>query len=880
MCRAARLLALVLLLLVVGCGGEEPGPEPADVYRAELFPSSAVLSGNTLERLLSDEDGRLRFDGVPAQLSELGGTHVLIAGKSQAQPSGFMRWIVDATIDEGDLVLDTRDVPVELAFRKLHVRATRSYAELTAPGAGGRVQATGGGDQSVVFHEPAFDGDDDPSTPDDQVMLTGTLQGSAKFQLGIDTDWGEIKALPSAVVDCLKKIFTGGSCDLESLVPEVKVTFDARVEAGADISLAGAAFLDYTREVTLPAIELPEFWIGPLGFFPAIELVGTIEGEASSRFDLSTKASIGLEIGVRASNKQGVKLTPPNAWFEASSPAVTATLKANSAVSFGPRLRLLLYKVMGPRAGLRLFTELDADMSRNPCWALEAGLRAEYGFYIGLPVPIIGDITLASFSDQLELFRKTVATGGCQALSGGDPASPTAGDPSAAAFAAPDFVPWSRAYAGVLDRHPNQAVGAAIAWSQATATVDGRFLLSSADGRALLKVTPDGTPVWARRYLAAEPWLESGSAEMLPGRVVHAKDGTVFVLAHPYSVLKVAASGQLHWAKRFEQTAGRSWLRFTDAVATSDGGLLAVAARDDEAVLANDAALWLVRLDAHGEVVWSKTLAAGGRRVVPRAVIRHGSDFTVAGSVYSPSNARWQAFAARVAGDGSTVWVRSVAATRCDGVEYGSHFHAGLATPEGDLVLAGALSFAGDNTLTLKLKPSGELAWSRAERTPVAAHLGPSIGSIVALPTSGYLVAGTYSGDLNAEDVFIAALDSIGRSQWVRAHGAANVPDTIHHDNDNFPSLVLTRDGGALVVAHSNGLLDAGLWGFKVFAKDGQIAFAPSTTAQSRDLTLEQAPACLDLVAESWLESDEPAGVAPLALTSESVAISVTQQAP
>lgn len=880
--------ALVSLgVLSSGCGGEPPPATAGDEYVAEPFRSTVVLSAEALGALRSVEpDGRLTFAGTPTELADVAPRKVLLAGISEQTPVGFVRMVTSVETSSHGLVLQTVQVPIQLAFRKLHVRVERSIDDIgkdqpdwtpMAPQASGGVWPH----KNVSFF--AFNGDDDPSSPDDQVRVQGELGGGFHYVFGLDVDWGAVFEVPDAVLDCMFSLFGGSGCDVEALIPEAKVGFEVTAGATAELALDGVAFLPYSRPYTLGVVHLKPITIGPLVFDPVVEVKALIEGSASSRFSLATKGGGQVKTGVWFSNKSGADVQPPEHDFSFEALDADALLGARGRVSVGPELHLRLYGVMGPYAGLSTFAELDADRERTPCWSLRAGVESTLGFDIAVTgLPVIGSVNLANWGNNWVLVDEELASGSCPDLPEAPPPSASGGEPSAQAFVSPSFAPWSRTYGGVVARHPFGGAGAQIDWTQATPTIDGRFVLTGSSTKALTKIETDGSLVWAKRYRGPEVYGDTLTDELFPSSVANATDATMLVAAHPFTLMKVEADGNAIWARQFRVPHRETTMRITALAPTGDGGFWVGANHGDNAALHLDVDAWLMRLDASGEVQWARRWGAAGVGETLRALVPFESGVVALGSTWDDSESRWTGWAVRLAGDGALVWARRFRGTDSVSGDGRSVFlTSGLVTQSGDLVLAGSVHHAFDETLVLKLRPDGALAWSSSETPSDPTHIGPAISTIVALPTSGYLVSGTvgysesgsYSNVTN--DLFVGALDGVGRVQWMRRLGGHREEDGVPRDDDSISSVTLTRDGGALVLGYTDSLVPEGdgLWASKVPAKNGQIAFAPGGSAVTGDVTVQASDT--NLGAEPWAPTLSSFVVAPEPLEVKTEAIVV-----
>lgn len=879
-------LLLVLSFTITACSSP---PEQGDRYEAEPFASTVLLDQDTLGLLRASEaDGTLRFSGTPAALAALAAGQVLVAGRSAKAPTGLLRFVGEVAQDSQGLVLKTTEAPIQLAFRKLEVAFSRHVGDearpLTFEHVGSKEMAltktiSGGYWPALDVDEYVFDGDGDPSTPLDQVHVTGKLSGGIDYSFTLGVDWGAVENLPSAVTECAKKLFKGSfSCSLMSLMPEAKVGFMVAPGASAELGLEGVAFLGYEREITVAEAELPEVPIGPLLFFPKVQVLAKISGEASSQFKLSTQASVSAETSISFSSKSGGSLTPPKITKSFSAPAVEASLGARATLRIGPRLIVALYDIAGIYASLYAVAEVDADQSKSPCWSLQGGVDGDAGFLIKSPdLPLLGSVTLASFGKDFGLVKAEIASGSCKIPAPAGP-GPTGGEPDLAAFTSPTFTPWAAVYPDIVDGFPYEGPGAQIEWAQVTPTIDGRFMLSGSDARALVKLDADGKVVWARRYVADVPfWKDLLVPDLLPGRVVSTGDGAMFVIAHPYTVLKVGAAGGLFWARHLETTYRETWLRLTDAAADGSGGLYVVGTYGASYTSPlDDLDGWLLRLDPGGKVLWSVRFGAADWAEVPRRLVRLPDGVVVVGQMYSDSGARWRGMAARFRDDGSLAWGREIVADDCGGgYEQRIYPTAALRSSDGDLILGAGIQHSGYELAALKLKPDGALSWYQTSGATDASHLGPVLTDLVELPTSGYLAAGFYSGQQTHEDIWLAGLDAVGKVQWARRYGGLqNTANPLLVD-DNYPALQLTRDGGVIVGAYSDSLVgEDSMWAMKVAAKDGTITFNGATSAQGAPLDLQAGKTCL--AASAWTPPAASLSASAKSLTVQVKALALT----
>jgi hypothetical protein len=356
-------LTLLALVMTTACGGGQL----KDELEVVPFPSTHILQASELEGLTPGIAGRLTFGVLPPSLAAIKPGEVIVAGLSASTPRGLLRIVTDVRTTTSGTTLDTLEAPVQLAFRKLHVKASRKTSELSAfqtSARGLRASGLGGSESTTASLDViVFDGDGDPSTTNDQVVLHGDLGGGFDYQFSLDVDWGGISELPDAVSKCvatLLKAVVGETpdCSLDALLPEAKVTFDVDPRISAGVELKGAAVLSYEKDIDLLHINEPPLVFGPLVFFPVIDITARIEGEASSIFSAGLHGGVKFKSSVAISSKhQGQpQFTPPSLEstdFSADPPEVA--LHARAKAGIGARLNLLLYAVTGPYVTARVY---------------------------------------------------------------------------------------------------------------------------------------------------------------------------------------------------------------------------------------------------------------------------------------------------------------------------------------------------------------------------------------------------------------------------------------------------------------------------------------------------------------------------------------------
>ncbi len=893
--------ALVLITTCSGGGGGSSGNSlPPDEYSAVLFSTTKTLSASSLANLAEvTTDGTFRFTGASSEVTAVKAQDVIIGGISDKTPYGFLRFVTSVgTNVQGDLLLYTMPAPVQLAFQKLHVKMARSIPDIgaAATGMAGPLKFGSKSAMKVGIWPPAvgvdyypFNGDNDPLSADDQVHVTGTLSGGVDYTFGIDVDWGAVTNIPQAVQDCAQSLFIG--CDP---IPEAIVNFGISGSLKADLSTQGVSFLPYTKDVPVygPVYFTP-IQIGLITLLPEFEISSKIEGAASSQFTTGLSLEADAGVGVSISSKKLIpSMSPqPYATVTATAPTVDATLDAYSKVRLGPQISLKLEGFAGPRAGMFGFAELKASQDNvaqgMPCYSLNSGVEGELGFTIGVDFPILGSVTLADWNLTSNLWTHEETSGACTGTSS-TPAN---------ILQNPTFTPWAKAFGNTVEPTgiPSTAPGGRIAGTVLEQTIDGHFVVAGSGSKGLLKIDDQGNTVWSKRFigpLLGDPFI----SELLPDHVTYTEDAAMFVTAYPWALLKVDAGGNLVWAKQFPFVPNNSWWRISNMAPDGSGGVYLAASYGTDGTKPLDVDTLVARLDSSGTVSWLRRIGDAGVGEVPRIAVPFHGGLVVAGEKCTLDAAglcgAWTLWAIDFDSGGNVLWSRQYPLAASGASVFPL---TGLEAVDGDLIIGGTIEMAPQRSFFAKIKPDGTMSFLTAYKKVYTVNLEDlALTSLVALPTSGYIAAGThtpYPSSLG-RDLWIASLDGIGQIQWIRQMRTPDdTPPTVPPTGSDelMPSILYTSDGGAFVAGYTEEEAGggAGFWTLKGFAKDGTISFtaASGITEESLPVVNDTATFCVSQcagVGTSWspLNQNFTAGLGDIQVTVENLSVAVTQQSP
>ena len=291
----------------------------------------------------------------------------------------------------------------------------------------------------------------------------------------------------------------------------------------------------------------------------------------------------------------------------------------------------------------------------------------------------------------------------------------------------------------------------------------GRTASKGAGGEDVyvLRVDGDGTLLWDRTY--------GGSATDRARAIIETGDGGFAVAGATESkgagefdvwLLKLDAAGELIWDRYF---GGRATDWASAIVETSDGGLVMAAYTQ---ATADDAYnFWVIKVDGNGELLWERQF--GGPATDWASAIAEINDggLVVVGHTESKGAGDADMWIIKLSADGEMLWDRTVGGSARD---YAS---AVTATGDGGLVVAGPIESDGAEGVdirVLKLDASGELIWDR--------HFGGAsadwVRAVVETRDGGYAMAGyTMSKGAGLNDVWLLKLDAGGELLWDRTYG-------------------------------------------------------------------------------------------------------------
>src|SRR5262245_2747213 len=334
-------------------------------------------------------------------------------------------------------------------------------------------------------------------------------------------------------------------------------------------------------------------------------------------------------------------------------------------------------------------------------------------------------------------------------------------------------------------------------------------------GAALVRLDEQGTVLWERTVGADWPY-NGGNA---PNVYVRSSNDGGFCIAAILSsgdpskhttfhaaLAKLDANGELVW----QLSSGAGNESVSGVTALADGGCLFSGGVSARGHTRNPrTAFWLMRANAAGAPVWSRTYDTTTVNSTTSGLELSGGDLLLAGSTYG-SDGRTTGLVTRLAPEGTIRWQRSLE------VPNGLFVATSAASSAGELFVGGAIASndfsTQDGAFLLKLDTDGNVMFSNL-------YPGPYSIEGIALGESGRIsMAGQVYDRSNLVDGFSLVADAAGVPITGRIHGS---PDRIDQLND----VCASPDGGIVMVGTVSQPQGSAMWVAKTDA-NGDVGTA------------------------------------------------------
>jgi hypothetical protein len=283
-------------------------------------------------------------------------------------------------------------------------------------------------------------------------------------------------------------------------------------------------------------------------------------------------------------------------------------------------------------------------------------------------------------------------------------------------------------------------------------------------------------------------------------------------------VVKLDANGNLQWTKTIggpETEEGNSLIQ------TSDGGYVIAGATNSSGAGYVD--FYVVKLDADGNLQWTKTIGGPGYEIGHSLIQTSDGGYAIAGETYSFGAGGKDVYVVKLDADGNLQWTKTIG---------GKGWEAGFSliqTSDGGYAIAGYTSSFGAGQLdvyVVKLDADGNLQW-----TKTIGGKEEDVGtSIIQTSDGGYVIGGgTRSFGAGGTDVYVVKLDANGNLQWTKTIGGKK--------EDLGSSLIQTSDDGYAIAGVTNSFGAGGTDVYVVkLGANGNLQWTKTIRAKSKNL--------------------------------------------
>jgi len=307
---------------------------------------------------------------------------------------------------------------------------------------------------------------------------------------------------------------------------------------------------------------------------------------------------------------------------------------------------------------------------------------------------------------------------------------------------------------------------------------------------------------------------------------------------YDYWIIRLDSLGNIMW----ENTIGGSDNDFCNVVIeTADGGFLAAGTSESdisgdktENNMTTSRDIWLVKLDASGNIVWQNTIQAASSDEVGDVIENADGSITIAGSSWSaisgdktaPGYGMQDYWVVKIDALGNILWdmtyggskndnCKSIDATLDGGYIIGGYSFSPMSGNKTENVVGGGTNYA--DYWVLKIDNVGNIVWQNT----IGGNRDDYFASVEATADGGYIIGGESNSGSNGDkaeiayganlfDYWVVKLTSTGAISWQNDIGGVV--------DDYMNGVIETADGSYLVAGYT----DNGISYDKTVASEGQ----------------------------------------------------------
>jgi hypothetical protein len=293
---------------------------------------------------------------------------------------------------------------------------------------------------------------------------------------------------------------------------------------------------------------------------------------------------------------------------------------------------------------------------------------------------------------------------------------------------------------------------------------------------------------------------------------------SAYIRTSPPSDTIPAIGPSSHFCKAI---GGKNDDRGVSLIQTSDGGY--AIAGHTKSFGARETDVYVVKLDAHGNLQWTKTI--GGKDFEDGYSLVQTSDggYAITGTTTSFGAGDWDVYVLKLDAHGNLQWTKTIGGPESEGGSSIIPPSVGGSAIPGPTTSLGA---GGDDVYVVKLDANGNLQWTKT----IGGKNDDAGLSLIQTSDGGYAIAGsTISFGVGEPDVYVVKLDANGNLQWTKTIGGPG--------NEAGYSLIQTSDGSYAIADYTNSF-GAGEWDVYVVKlnADGNLQWTKTISAKNENL--------------------------------------------
>ena len=303
----------------------------------------------------------------------------------------------------------------------------------------------------------------------------------------------------------------------------------------------------------------------------------------------------------------------------------------------------------------------------------------------------------------------------------------------------------------------------------------------------LIRTDANGDTLWTKTYGGINS--DGGNS------IQQTRDGGFIIVGSTRSfgagesdvyLIRTDANGDTLWTKTYGGT-DYDWGYSIQQM--EDGGFIIVGGTNSFG--AGDYDVYLIRTDANGDTLWTKTYGGADREWGYSIQQMEDGGFIVAGFTRSFGAGGSDVYLIRTDANGDALWIKTYGGVNSD---WGNSIQQ---TKDGGFIIVGGTnSFgAGDyDVYLIRTDANGDTLWTR---TYGSADYDDCGASVQQTKDGGFIiVGGTRSFGAGDYDVYLIRTDANGDTLWTRTYGSADY-------DDYGASVQQTEDGGFIIVGRA-----------------------------------------------------------------------------